>query len=171
MENELQSSGADVDESKAKVFKGSAQKCARSFLNNVLYDCCQKLSGFAVKSKLAVCSEKEQRLSQNRFSGKCHFIGTKTKKLGTETEQVYCCFPTKLARLVHEQGRAQLGVSWGSADKPECRGFTLKELQRIDFSALDLSEITEDLGIDKDKLLREAKERAQRAFKADAEEL
>ena len=168
MENELQSSGESVDESKAKVFRGTAQKCSRSFLNNVLYDCCQKLSGFAVKSKLAACSEKEQCLSQNRSDGKCHFVGTKSKKLGTETEQVYCCFPTKLARLVHEQGREQLGVSWGSADKPECRGFTLKELQRIDFSALDLSEITEDLGIDKDELLEKLK-KSTATFKSDAE--
>ena len=170
METELQSSGESVDESKAKVFRGTAQKCSRSFLNNVLYDCCQKLSGFAVKSKLAACSEKEQCLSQNRFSGKCHFVGTKSTKLGTETEQVYCCFPTKLARLVHEQGRQQLGLSWGSADKPACRGFILKELQKIDFSSLDLSEITEDLGIDKDKLLEKLKKSASGVENA-AEEL
>ena len=35
---------------------------------------------------------------------------------------------------------AQLGIGWGS-----CRGFTVSEMERIDFEAVDLSEFTDDL--------------------------
>ena len=161
LEHELEETNQPVSSSKARVFKGKEMRCSRSFLNNVLYDCCQKLSGLAVKSKLAVCSEDEKCLSQHRSDGKCHFIGTKSAKLGTETEQVYCCFPTKLSRVIHEQGRKQLGIGWGSADKPKCRGFRLAELQRIDFSKLDLSEAVEDLAIDREEMQSKLKRSAE----------
>jgi conjugal transfer mating pair stabilization protein TraN len=42
--------------------------------------------------------------------------------------------------MVEEQGRAQLGMGWGSADNPECRGFTTDELQRLNFASMDFSE-------------------------------
>ena len=36
--------------------------------------------------------------------------------------------------------RAQLGIGWSS-----CRGFTVEEMERIDFEAVDLTEFTENL--------------------------
>lgn len=47
----------------------------------------------------------------------------------------YCCFSSILARLIHEQGRPQLGMDWSS-----CRGFSVEELSSLDFSQIDLSE-------------------------------
>ncbi len=73
----------------------------------------------------------------------CHLVGTKkTKKLGVVTKRtnVYCCFNSILARLIHEQGRPQIGMSWGSASSPNCRGFSPEELGSLDFSRMDLSE-------------------------------
>lgn len=73
----------------------------------------------------------------------CHLVGTqKSKKLGlfTEKTNVYCCFNSILARIIHEQGRPQLGISWGSPSAPNCRGFTPEELASIDFSRVDLRE-------------------------------
>ena len=49
-------------------------------------------------------------------------------------------FGSKLGRILHEQARGQLGIDWGS-----CRGFTVAEVEAIDFDALDLSEFTENL--------------------------
>ena len=43
------------------------------------------------------------------------------------------------------QGRPQIGLGWGEPKNPLCRGFTLDEIQRIDFSKLDLREVFEDL--------------------------
>lgn len=58
---------------------------------------------------------------------------------------VFCCFGSKFAKLLQEQGRKQLGLDFGTAQSPNCRGFTEEELQKIDFSKLDLSEITSDI--------------------------
>jgi hypothetical protein len=73
----------------------------------------------------------------------CHYVGSKkSKKLGVFTKKtnVYCCFNSILARIIHEQGRPQIGIGWGSADSPNCRGFTPEELASIDFSRIDFRE-------------------------------
>ena len=51
-----------------------------------------------------------------------------------------CCFNSVLARLVNEQGRAQLGMGWGAPQNPACGGFSVAQLQALDFSRFDLSE-------------------------------
>jgi conjugal transfer mating pair stabilization protein TraN len=92
------------------------------------------------------CEQAEQVLAMKRGNRLCHEIGSycsqKVPILGTciETTQSYCCFNSRLARIVNEQGRAQLGRGWGSAQSPDCSGFTLKQLQALDFSRMDLSE-------------------------------
>jgi conjugal transfer mating pair stabilization protein TraN len=45
-----------------------------------------------------------------------------------------------LARLINAQGRAQLGRGWGTAEQPDCSGFSVAELQALDFARMDLSE-------------------------------
>jgi hypothetical protein len=74
----------------------------------------------------------------------CHYVGTRCAKkiLGIclKKNRVYCCFNSILARIVHEQGRAQLGIGWGSAESPNCRGLMPGELGSIDFSRVDLRE-------------------------------
>ena len=35
---------------------------------------------------------------------------------------------------------AQLGKTWGSAQSPDCGGFSLAQLESLDFSRMDLSE-------------------------------
>jgi len=65
---------------------------------------------------------------------------------------VYCVFPSKLAGIVQIQGRGgQLGLSFGSATNPNCQGLTPEQLERIDFSRLDLSALEQDF-ISKKKL-------------------
>ena len=51
-----------------------------------------------------------------------------------------CCFNSVLARIVNEQGRAQIGKGWGEARSADCSGFTVAQLQALDFAAMDLSE-------------------------------
>ena len=45
-----------------------------------------------------------------------------------------------LARIVNEQGRAQVGKGWGNAKTPDCSGFAVAQLKSLDFAAMDLSE-------------------------------
>ena len=139
---------------KIQIFNGEDLKCSRSFVGGTLFDCCQKMEGLAISAKLASCNSEEKCLAQKRQDGKCHQIGSKDKKFGTQTEHVFCCYPTKLARIVQEQGRKQLHLKWGSPSSPQCRGLSLEELKRIDFSKLDLSEVLDDVQVDKEELIK-----------------
>ena len=153
LEHTLEDQGADFHD-KVQIFKGENLKCQKSFFEGNVFDCCKKMEGIALSIKLASCKTEEKCLARYRQEGKCHFIGSQKVKLGTVTEHVYCCFPSKLARIIHEQGRKQLGIKWGKADKPKCRGLSLEELQRINFSQIDLSEVIEDTRIDKQAITK-----------------
>jgi len=56
----------------------------------------------------------------------------------------YCCFNSKLARIVHQQGRPQLST-FNNVPADNCRGFTPEEFQYLDFSRIDLSEYLGDM--------------------------
>ncbi|PPU99450.1 hypothetical protein FZ025_18065 [Xanthomonas hyacinthi] len=51
-----------------------------------------------------------------------------------------CCFNSVLARIINKQGRQQFGKGWGEAKAPDCSGFTIAQLQAMNFAAMDLSE-------------------------------
>lgn len=97
-------------------------------------------------SGILSCEQAEQVLAMKRDNRLCHSLGSycsaKLPIIGVciETTQSYCCFNSRLARILNEQGRAQLGRGWGSAQSPDCSGFTLAQLQSLDFSRMDLSE-------------------------------
>lgn len=91
------------------------------------------------------CTEDEFKLASDKQLNMCHFIGTESKKkLGvtvSKTEK-WCCFNSPLARIIHEQGRAQPQVNkpWGGYASTDCSGFTVAEFETIDFNKVDLSE-------------------------------
>jgi hypothetical protein len=57
----------------------------------------------------------------------------------------FCCYGTKMARLIQQQGRAQLGLNFGSPECPECTGLSPEQLSQLDFSKINFSEIFEDI--------------------------
>jgi conjugal transfer mating pair stabilization protein TraN len=79
----------------------------------------------------------------------CHHVGTycSSKFLGAcvESKEAHCCYNSRLARIVQQQGRAQIGKGWGSAEAPQCGGFTPEEFQRLDMSTMDLSEFIAEI--------------------------
>ncbi|OGP25143.1 MAG: hypothetical protein A2X99_10885 [Deltaproteobacteria bacterium GWB2_55_19] len=84
----------------------------------------------------------------------CHYVGTycteKWALIGcVQSKKVYCCFNSKLARIINEQGRNQLQSfqpdMWGVPENPVCRGFTPEEFQMLDFSKIDLTEFFNDI--------------------------
>lgn len=128
-----------------KIFSGTSRRCTTNF-GGSFKDCCKSQGGIGVSLKLATqCSAEEEALMKARQQGLCVFVGArqKNKALGMNLSREYsfCCYPTKLARLFQEQARRQLGISWGTAKHPNCRGLTPEELQRVDFSQLDLKEV------------------------------
>lgn len=149
----LEESDESFDENLAEIFRGDKCKCKKSIAPNELYDCCKKLDGIAVKGGLAHCSSEEKCLAKHRSEGKCHYVGKEKVKAGLETVHYFCCFPTKLARVLQEQGREQLGIGWGEGSHPKCQGLTLKQFQAIDFSKIDLSEVVEEFQANREELL------------------
>lgn len=128
-------------------FRGQANSCAIHLLN--FTNCCSSMDGWGCSVGLSSCSSKEKSLALKKKKRLCHYVGTYCAEdfLGAclRKKSNYCCFGSKLARLFHEQGRAQLGRGWGEAEHPECGPFTAEELSQLDFSRMDFSEIFEDL--------------------------
>jgi len=84
--------------------------------------------------------------------GLCHYVGKRCVKkwpaVGcVQRSKVYCCYNSKLARIINEAARQQLETlqGWGSAKFPVCRGLYPEEFQMLDFSKIDLSEWYEDI--------------------------
>ena len=97
-------------------------------------------------SGLLSCEDAEQVLAMKRDNRLCHGVGSYCSmrlpiiRTCIETTETYCCFNSRLSRIINEQGRAQLGRGWGGAQGPDCSGFALTQLQALDFSRMDLSE-------------------------------
>ena len=95
------------------------------------------------------CNEDEGKLAMKEGARLCHTIGTWCSSciriLGVcvsciERTTSKCCFNSMLARIVNEQGRTQIGKTWGGAQSPDCSGFTVAQLQTLNFAAMDLTE-------------------------------
>lgn len=131
------------------IFNGEDKRCRLKdkFFGLTGGGCCDKDKVFM---GLIACKDNEKILAKKKNNDLCHYVGQhcskKLKFLGCiQTSESYCCFSSKLGRIIHEQGRPQLGISWGSGDSPNCRGFTPDEFQKLDFSKLDFTEFAKDI--------------------------
>jgi conjugal transfer mating pair stabilization protein TraN len=95
------------------------------------------------------CNEDEGKLAMKEGAKLCHTVGTYCSSclriLGKcvsciEHTTTKCCFNSVLARIINEQGRLQIMKWWGTAEMPDCSGFTIAQLQALDFSRMDLTE-------------------------------
>ena len=131
------------------IFKGEDRRCSKSCLG--FSDCCGLSGGWGEITKMTSCSGEEKDLSQRRAKGLCRLVGTycaekeNITKVCLRKKTSYCCFPSKLVRLFQEQGRAQLNLGWGDPEYPSCRGLTVEELQKVDFSKVDAREIFQEI--------------------------
>ena len=129
-----------------KLFTGYRRKCKKDPLG--ARNCCSHDQGWLEKLNFLGCGENEKLLATQHKKGFCHYVDSycskKTPKpfsVCLEKKQGYCCFKSKLSKLIQEQGRIQLGLGWGDGEDPECRALTIDEFQRLDFSKLDLREV------------------------------
>lgn len=95
------------------------------------------------------CDQMDMETGILNNSGYCYETGSYCKEdwplFGcVQRAKTYCCFNSKLARIIHEQGRPQL-TSFNRLPANDCRGFTPEEFQYLDFSQIDLSEYYGDL--------------------------
>jgi len=99
--------------------------------------------------KMLSCTMDEAKLQMHKGSNLCTPVGTycsqKILWVCTVNTQAYCCYNSILARIINEQGRPQLGKTYGPPQSPDCSGFTINEVQQLDFSKIDLSEFTNSI--------------------------
>lgn len=104
---------------------------------------------FAMEMLLCTMDQQEQLLALRKGSNLCAYVGTycSSKFLGfcTERTEGWCCYNSKIAKLINVQGRAQLGKAFGSPASPDCSGFTDVELASLDLSQIDLTEFYREI--------------------------
>ena len=136
----------DMDPNTQTVFKGENRQCSR-VVAGVKNCCIQK--GWGMKVGLANCSADEKLLAEQRQQNKCIQIGTycAEKTLGKciRKKTSFCCYNSKLARIINEQGARQLQLSFGEPEHPNCKVITLSNLTNIDFCKIDFSEVFQDI--------------------------
>lgn len=161
----LGQAGEEFDEENFTVFSGTRETCHKPVFG--LVNCCAgKTSGLisagAGTAALAggptaiaalatpfltmfLCSSEEKMLDIKDRMGFCHKVGTycSSSVLGIcKTKRTaYCCFESKLSRILQEQGRPQLNKPWGKPKKEQCEGFTIDEFSRLDLSVMDFTEV------------------------------
>ena len=135
------------------IFKGKRYRCDLN-LAGFVQNCCRKKGLFS-----GSCPQSTKELRARRDgAGACHYVGIHKKKalgITLKKRKVYCCFNSRMARVVHEQAREQLvekglwptsrNGGWGGAKNPLCGGMTAEQLQEIDFDSVDFSEVYADL--------------------------
>lgn len=137
----------ELDAQKMRAFTGKSMQCRKSGFG--FSNCC-KDSGWGHKAGLAKCNSEENSLGQAKEKKLAVYVGTycskKVLKKCIQRKSTYCVFDNKLARIIQYQGRSgQLGVDFGSAESPNCRGVTIEELQQLDFNAMDYSDFYDEL--------------------------
>lgn len=134
----------DVDN--LTIFTGSSKSCKKKTAG--FSDCC-KDSGWGTDIGLASCSNEEMELGLLKEASRVRYVGNYCSKdsfVGCITRKyVYCTYPSKLSRILVEQGKGQLGQGFGSAKNPDCAGFSLQELESLNFDAMDLTEFYSDV--------------------------
>lgn len=107
-----------------------------------------------VVTDLAPCDREETLTAFRARKGLCRHIGqycARRLRLGLvnvclERKETYCCFNSKIARLIAEAARAQLaGMHWGTPDKPSCQGISVEQFQQLDLSRVDFTDIYRDI--------------------------
>lgn len=137
---------ANINADSAIIFKGNIMECSKKAVG--LSNCC-KDGGWGNDIGLASCSEGEKALKIAKEKKLTIAMGEYCAEsvLGVciNTKKSYCAFDSKLARIVQQDGRVQIGKPFGSAKHPDCSALSPNELQRIDMSSMDFSDFYEDM--------------------------
>ncbi|RKF17753.1 conjugal transfer protein TraN [Altericroceibacterium spongiae] len=134
----------DFDPDAMELFAGEALKCTKKIFG--LSNCCSG-KGIPLVTPF-LCNSEDRLVDEKDDAGLCHYVGTycSDKVLGVcvTKKQSYCCFASKLTRIIQEQGRDQLGLDWGEKKEPECNGFTPEQFQHLNLALMDFAEVYEE---------------------------
>lgn len=131
-----------INQKNIRIFSGKQASCRDMALG--VMNCCQD-SGWA-KGIITNCKDSEKELGEAKEKGGLvvyvgrycsgSFLGICLKH-----KKGYCQFPSRMAADVQIGGRKQFNRNFGSADSPNCTGFSPQEIQKIDFSKIDFSNV------------------------------
>ena len=145
--NAASQAGRELDPDKLTLFEGERQTCHSKVFGTL--NCCRGkafplLPGAQLLLPLG-CDREEVLLHQRDAQGLCHYVGSycSDSVLGVcvTKKKAYCCFESKLSRILQEQGRPQIGKPWAKPKAETCHGFTVDEFARLDLSRMDFSEV------------------------------
>lgn len=134
----------DFNPDTLRLFTGENLKCSDKVFG--ISNCC---TGKGVPLLTPwLCDAQDRAVDQKDDAGLCHMVGSYCSDsfLGAclTRKQSYCCFSSKLTRILQVQGRAQLGIPWGKPKEPNCDGFLVEQFQQLDLSRMDFSEVYEE---------------------------
>ncbi len=168
----IDTAGKDFDADDMHVFPGTRDTCHKPIFG-VVNCCAGKVSGLlplgiggaaltgALNGNVAalagvatqflttfLCSTEEKMLDVKDRMGFCTFVGSycSSSVLGvcTTKRKAYCCFESKLSRILQEQGRPQINKPFGKPKSEQCEGFTVDEFSRLDLSVMDFTDVYSD---------------------------
>ncbi len=100
----------------------------------------------AVLANLLECDNQEQLLGLQVGAGLCTKVRDWCSSRGLfgcrEEREAYCCYNSRLARLIAGQANVQLNRAID-----DCSGLKVEQLGELDFSEIDLEEFVAELGI------------------------
>ncbi|WP_299945738.1 conjugal transfer protein TraN [uncultured Microbulbifer sp.] len=132
-----------VDPDNIEFFSGEDAKCQKSSLG--IKNCCSD-SGWGVDIGITDCDAEEVALGYAKEEGRVVYVGKYESGTWPDKRKyhVHCTYSSKLAKLLVEQGNAQLRKGYGKPKKPRCDGFTQDEFNQLDLNAMDFSEYFQD---------------------------
>jgi conjugal transfer mating pair stabilization protein TraN len=168
--------GVTCDLSNITIFNGKARHCSQDTYPDggviSIADCCKDDTQWII----AKCPSGAKEIAKGRDKKLCRKIGDNycSDRLSIpfghdpciERTQGWCCFNSKLAKIIQEQGRPQVAayysrigdearkrdMGWGTPKNPNCKGLTAEEFQTLDFSTMDLRDFFGDIQIDSDRV-------------------
>lgn len=107
-----------------------------------------------VVQQMLACDSEDVMVALKRNNRLCHHVGdycSRKISLGlaricVQRKETYCCFNSKISRLINEAARTQQpGLGWGTPEAPSCQGITIAQFQAMDLSTVDFSEFYADV--------------------------
>lgn len=142
----LGAAAEDFSEDTVNIFTGNPAFCDKKPIG--LSDCCSD-DGWGNDIGLTECSAEEKGLGEAKKKKLTIKLGEycaeEVLSVCIRKKQSYCQFDSKMARIIQEQGKVQLGISFGDKKNPNCIGITPEQMQQLDFSKIDFSDFYEDM--------------------------
>ncbi len=162
----LNESVKTIDADSLTMLNGENLKCKKSTGAVAGFkDCCGDENW---GNSLSGCNSNEEKLKEKRNNNDCIYVGNYCSEyvdLGfTEVcvtkKYSYCCFSNKFSKIIGNATRQQGLQTWGNAENTNCDGILINQLQQLDFSKIDFSELYNDIksSINKDDIERRAQQ-------------